>query len=141
MKSLSKLLIEQIQTYTPLEMLHRVGDKNGNKESNVERTLRNLTVKGLIVPVKNFKNHIVAYEPVRTITYRENPTDDKEEIEVKFIKAQSYFLINNWVIKPEVKKSFDNLMNTLKKNKGEEVTYRTKKNIVKLYENQTSIKA
>ena len=139
MPSLSAKLENAITHYTPLYTLHEVGKRY--KQSTVERELRNLA-KGKspkIVPVKKGKV-IVAYEPVRTITYREDRTDEVEEIEVKFVKAQTYFLMNNWIIPPNVKQSFENFMNTLKKNKGEEVTFRTKKNIVKLYENQTKAK-
>lgn len=141
MPSLSKLLKEQIQSYTPLEILHRIAESQNKKQSNAERCLRTLTTKGHIVPVKNHKGHIIAYEPTKTITYREDPNDEVEDVEVKLIKANNYFLMNYMTIPFNVKNSFENFRNTLKKNKGEEIQLRTKRNIVKLYEDQTTFKA
>ena len=140
MPSLSAKLENTITHYTPLYTLHEVGKEH--KQSYVERTLRKLSEGSYpkIVPVRNSKKVIIAYEPTKTITYREDPNNEVEDIEVKFIKANNYFLINYMVIPVNIKNSFENFKNTLKKNKGEETKFRAKKNIVKLYENQTSLK-
>lgn len=69
----------------------------------------------------------------------DNPCHDTaEELEIRYIKAQSYFLIHSMVTPPNVKRAFENLVINLRKEKREKQKLWLKKQIVKLHEERLS---